>query len=349
MGTGIAQALERLAARHWWRPQPSALSLCLLPLSGLYAALAALQAAPYRWGWRHGQRVPVPVIVVGNLIAGGAGKTPTVIAVVEALRAAGWRPGVVSRGHGRDGESVAAVSVTATAAAVGDEPLLIQRRTGVPVWVGRRRARAAAALCTAHRDVNVLVSDDGLQHAALARDIDIVVFDERGVGNGLRLPAGPLRQALPAGVPAHTLVLYNAAAPTTALPGAVAARRLADAVPLADWRAGRRGAATALPRLQQAGQAPLLAAAGVASPERFFGMLEAAGLRITRLPLPDHHAYEHIPWPAGTPDVITTEKDAVKLQPERLGATRVWVVGLDFMLPAAFTAALMSHLAAARR
>jgi tetraacyldisaccharide 4'-kinase len=349
MGTGIARALERLAARHWWRPRPSLLSLCLLPLSGLYAALATLKAAPYRWGWRRAQPAPVPVIVVGNLIAGGAGKTPTVIAVVEALRAAGWRPGVVSRGHGRDGDSVTAVQATATAAEVGDEPLLIQRRTGVPVWVGRQRARAAAALCAAHPDVNVLVSDDGLQHAALARDLDIVVFDERGVGNGLRLPAGPLRQALPASVPENTLVLYNAAAPTTVLPGALATRRLADAVPLADWRVAKRTAAKALPRLQQHGQAPLLAAAGVASPERFFGMLEAAGLRISRLPLPDHHAYEHIPWPAGTPDVITTEKDAVKLQPERLGATRVWVVGLDFMLPAAFTAALTSHLAAAAR
>jgi tetraacyldisaccharide 4'-kinase len=343
-GTRWAQALERLAARHWWRPRPSALALALLPLSALYTALAALNSAPYRWGWRRARRAPVPVIVVGNLIAGGAGKTPTVIAVVEALRAAGWRPGVISRGHGRVGDAVAAVRTAATAAEVGDEPLLIHQRTGVPVWVGRRRALAASALCAAHPEVNVLVSDDGLQHPALARDVEIVVFDERGAGNGLRLPAGPLRQALPARLPPRTLVLYNAAAPSTALPGALATRRLGDAVPLADWRAGDRRAAVSLGCLQADGRPPLLAAAGVASPERFFGMLEAAGLVITRLPLPDHHAYDSIPWPAGTPDVITTEKDAIKLQPGRLGATRVWVVGLDFALPAAFNAAWMSQL-----
>jgi tetraacyldisaccharide 4'-kinase len=339
-----ASALERLAGRHWWRPRPSALAFCLLPLSWLYTVLAALSSAPKRWGWRRTQAAPVPVVVVGNLIAGGAGKTPTVIAVVEALRAAGWHPGVISRGHGRQGDGVAAVQAAATAADVGDEPLLIHQRTGVPVWVGRRRALVAAALCAAHPEVNVLVSDDGLQHAALARDVDVVVFDERGVGNGLRLPAGPLRQALPARVPPRTLVLYNAPQPTTPLPGALVTRRLGQAVPLADWHNAIRGAAVPLASLQPHGQAPLLAAAGVASPERFFGMLEAAGLAIARLPLPDHHAYDTIPWPAGTRDVLVTEKDAVKLQPARLGDTRVWVVGLDFVLPAAFTAALMSHL-----
>jgi tetraacyldisaccharide 4'-kinase len=124
----------------------------------------------------------------------------------------------------------------------------------------------------------VLVSDDGLQHAALARDLDIIVFDERGIGNGLRLPAGPLRQALPARVPPRTLVLYNAPQPTTPLPGALVTRRLGPAVPLADWHNANRGAAVPLASLQPHGQAPLLAAAGVASPERFFGMLEAAGL-----------------------------------------------------------------------
>jgi tetraacyldisaccharide 4'-kinase len=291
----------------------------------------------------------VPVVVVGNLIAGGAGKTPTVIAVVEALRAAGWRPGVISRGHGRRGDAVAAVQAAATAAEVGDEPLLIHQRTGVPVWVGRRRAHAAAALCAAHPEVNVLVSDDGLQHTALSRDLDIIVFDERGIGNGLRLPAGPLRQALPAQVPARTLVLYNAAQPTTRLPGTLVARTLGQAVPLAGWRRASRAVAVPLDRFQRHGQPPLLAVAGIASPERFFRMLEAAGLVITRLPLPDHHAYDTIPWPASTRDVLTTEKDAIKLQPARLGDTRVWVVGLDFVLPAAFTAALMSQMAASTR
>ena len=342
----MSPALERLAARHWWQAQPTPLARALLPLAWLYAALAALHRAPYRLGWRQAQPSPVPVLVVGNLIVGGAGKTPTVMAVVEWLRGAGWRPGVISRGYGRAGDGILEVRPDADASAVGDEPLLIRRRSGVPVWVGRHRTSAARALCAAHPEVNVLVSDDGLQHLALARDAQIVVFDERGVGNGLRLPAGPLREALPERLAAGTLVLYNAAAPSTRLPGALATRQLGAAVPLSDWWAGRQAGGVPLRDLQTRATGPLLAVAGVASPERFFSMLEAEGLRITRLALPDHHDYATLPWPAHTTDLVTTEKDAIKLRPGQLGSTRVWVVGLDFRLPAEFTQALLHCLPA---
>jgi tetraacyldisaccharide 4'-kinase len=333
---GLGAALEALLQRCWWQPRRTALAQLLRPLSWLYAALAGLHRAPYRWGWRRAERAPVPLVVVGNLIAGGAGKTPTVIAVVEMLRAAGRRPGVVSRGYGRredengNGNGVLEVTAEAAATKVGDEPLLIARRTGVPVFVARQRIKAARALCAAHPDVDVLVSDDGLQHHALARDAALIVFDERGIGNGLRLPAGPLREALPARLPPSTLLLYNAAAATTRLPGELATRRLGLAVPLSDWLAGRQGAGVPLSTL--AGR-PLLAVAGMAAPERFFNMLEAAGLTIDRLPLPDHHDYDTLPWPDGTAELVTTEKDAVKLAPARMGATRVWVVGLDFRIP----------------
>jgi tetraacyldisaccharide 4'-kinase len=208
---------------------------------------------------------------------------------------------------------------------------LIRRRTGVPVWVGRDRARAARELCAQHHEVNVLVSDDGLQHHALSRQAELVVFDERGAGNGLLLPAGPLRQPLPKRLPAHTRVLYTGAVISTALPGALALRSLALAWPLQAWLDQR--AADAIPLTQLQGR-PLLAVAGLAMPEKFFGMLEAQGLQIQRLPLPDHFSYQTLPWPSGAPDIITTEKDAIKIAPERLQQTRLWVVPLDLQLPA---------------
>jgi tetraacyldisaccharide 4'-kinase len=335
----LAARIEALLQRHWWRPAPTLLMQALRPMSALASGLAALtRRAP--------QRAPVPVVVVGNLIVGGAGKTPTVVALVQALQQAGWHPGVISRGHGRRGEAARAVAPDSAATEVGDEPLLIRRRTGVPVWVGRRRVAAARALCAAHAEVDVLVSDDGLQHHALARDVEIVVFDERGVGNGLRLPAGPLREALPLSAwPAGRLVLYNAPRPSTPLPGMLVERRLGAALPLADWHAGR--AAAAVPLEQLRGRR-LVAAAGIAAPERFFSMLEARGLQLQRLPLPDHHAFTTLPWPEGTAEVVVTEKDAVKLAPAALGGTRVWVVGLDFALPLPFIQDVLRRLGAPR-
>lgn len=327
--------LEALLQRHWWRPAPTVLSRLLQPLSGLYGALARRAAR------RPVQALPVPVIVVGNLVAGGAGKTPTVIALVQALREAGRSPGVVSRGHGARAAGVRAVGAFDAAADSGDEPALIRRRTGVPVWVGRDRPAAARALCAAHPEVDVLVSDDGLQHAPLPRAAELVVFDERGIGNGLLLPAGPLREPMPTPWPARRHVLYNAPRPTTAAPGHLAQRRLGDALDLAHWHANRR--AEALPLAALRGR-PLVAAAGIAAPERFFSMLEAEGLAIERLPLPDHHAFATLPWPAATPDVVVTEKDAVKLDPHAVGSTRVWVVGLDFSLPPALVGALLAEL-----
>lgn len=333
----LAARLEALLQRHWWRPEPTPLMQMLRPLTALARWLAARQhEAP--------QASPVPVIVVGNLIVGGAGKTPTVVALVQALQRAGWHPGVISRGHGRRGDGARAVGPGSSAAEVGDEPLLIQRRTGVPVWVGRQRLEAARALCAAHAGVDLLVSDDGLQHHALARDLEIVVFDERGVGNGLLLPAGPLRESLPSpssAWPASRLVLYNAQQPSTPLPGAMLERHLGPAVPLADWHAGRQDAALPLARL--CGR-PVWAAAGIASPERFFAMLEAQGLQLQRLPLPDHHAWATLPWPEDTLEVVVTEKDAVKIDPARVGKTRVWVVGLDFALPPTFTQEVLRRL-----
>lgn len=328
--------LEAALQACWWRPEPDALAWLLWPLSLLHRGLLALHkrrrvAAP---------PLPVPVLIVGNYVVGGAGKTPTVIAVVQALQSAGHRPGVISRGHGREGVQPLAVNDLATAAAVGDEPLLIHRRCGVPVWVGRQRAQVALALCAAHPEVDVLVADDGLQHRALLRQAELVVFDERGAGNGLLLPAGPLREPLPDKALRQQRVLYTAGRVTTFLPGLLATRGLRLAWPLAAWLSGDAAQAVPLQRMQKTQQMQrhpgrrMLAVAGMAAPEKFFGMLVAAGLHIDRMPLPDHHPYTTLPWPAGTADVLVTEKDAVKMQPAAMGATRVWVVPLDLQLPA---------------
>ena len=319
-----------------------ALSNALLPLAALYGALSALRRALYRSGWLRSQRLGVPVVVVGNLLVGGAGKTPTVLAVVELLRRHGFVPGIVSRGYGRRGADLVAVQPDTPVGTCGDEPLLLQRRSGAPVMVGRDRVRAGRALLRLHPQVNVIVSDDGLQHLRLARNVQVLVFDARGAGNGRLLPAGPLREPMPRALPPKSIILYNADAASTALPGTLARRSLSGAVALEAWW---RGAPASQQTLAALRARPLVAAAGLARPERFFAMLRACGLRIAELALPDHCDYATLPWPGSTADVIVTEKDAVKIDPARTGRTRVWVAALDFATSPEFDAQLMELLA----
>jgi tetraacyldisaccharide 4'-kinase len=336
MAGALAARAEALLSRHWWRPQATGLATLLRPAAALYGLLARRAAAAATPA-----SLPVPVLVVGNLVAGGAGKTPAVIALVQALRAAGHRPGVISRGHGRRGKLVQAVLADSTAAQVGDEPLLLRRRCRGPVWVGADRSAAARALCAAHPEVDVLVSDDGLQHRRLARQAELLVFDDRGIGNGLLLPAGPLREPLPAQLQAHQRLLYTGARASTALPGALADRRLVQAWPLAAWHAG--DAKPALPLTSLQGRR-LRAAAGLGDPEKFFAMLDGAGLDIERLPLPDHFDYRALPWTADGGETVTTEKDATKLDPARAGMGTVWVLPLDFRLPRGLVDELLALL-----
>lgn len=349
--------LARRLNQSWWADTPDALARALQPLSWLYANIAERKRRS-----TPAAHAPVPVLVVGNLVAGGAGKTPTVIALAAAFKAAGHRPGVVSRGYGRITHAVQAVAADDDPRQVGDEPLLIARRTGVPVWVGRDRVAAARALCAAEPTVDLLISDDGLQHHALARDAELIVFDDRGAGNGLLLPAGPLREPLPATLAPHQRVLHSTTLAShrrvlhsgnynsTPLGGFLAEGHADRALLLADWRAGA-GASGKAPSVALAslrGQR-LLAVAGMANPRKFYDNLTLAGLQFDCLPLPDHHPYAVLPWPADTAAVITTEKDAVKLDPERLpgllaASPRVWVVPLDLKLPEALAAELLALL-----
>jgi tetraacyldisaccharide 4'-kinase len=323
-------SLETIVTRAWLRRGP--LACALFPLSLLFRALAALRARLYRTGVLASTRLPVPVIVVGNIFIGGTGKTPLTIWLAEALRNAGFTPGIISRGHGGKGALPRAVTPDAAASEVGDEPLLIARRTGCPVVVGRVRADAGRALLAAYPAVDVIITDDGLQHYALQRDIELVLFDGRGVGNGWTLPAGPLREP-PSRRRDFTIVntpLLDAA--------------LADAVGAAPFQmqliggyaeqlaTGTRVALSAL-----AGQR-LVAAAGIGNPGRFFAMLKGAGLSFVELPLPDHHDFRDAPFAALETDaILITEKDAVKCgQIENLkNDPRLWVVPVTAQIDAA--------------
>lgn len=313
----------------------------LWPISLLYGALGALRRALYRAGVLAVYRLPVPVVVVGNVVVGGAGKTPTVIALVRHLQARGWTPGVVSRGYGREGDGVLSVEDGTSASASGDEPALIRRSTRVPVFVAARRVDAARALLAAHPEVDLLLCDDGLQHLALGRDLSIAVFDERGSGNGWQLPAGLLREPWPP-VPgdrfAPNLLLRQrrdevTGAPLTVptdLPAFEAWRRLAD------HAINRQGLRVALAEL---GQRPLTAVAGIARPEVFFDMLRERGVRLARtIPMADHaqaQDYAALEWPAEV-TVLCTEKDAVKLFDQLPPDAQAWAVPLELSPEPAF-------------
>ncbi|MFT3955370.1 MAG: tetraacyldisaccharide 4'-kinase [Piscinibacter sp.] len=323
----------------WLRRGP--LAVALLPLSWLFGALVALRRTLYRVGLKRRERIDVPVLVVGNLIAGGAGKTPTTLALLALLRREGWQPGVVSRGHGRRSDAVLEVTHETPADDAGDEPLLLRLRGDAPVCVGTDRVAAARALRAHHPSVDIVVCDDGLQHLRLERDLQVLVFDERGAGNGWLQPAGPLREPMPLAVPPRSVVLYNAERPSTPLPGHLARRGLAGVVRLEDWWQGQRPAADSIAKLRGR---PLLAVAGVARPQRFFAMLRDQRLAIVEHPLPDHHDFATLDWPAGTTDIVLTEKDAVKIRPERVAVLRVWVAALDFGFDAAFERDLLALL-----
>ena len=264
--------------------------------------------------------VGVPVIVVGNVVAGGAGKTPVVIAMLEHLHSRGLNAGVVSRGHGRSTRDCREVKADSRADEVGDEPLLIARSASAPVFVATRRLQAAQALLTSHPDTQVIVSDDGLQHYQLQRDLEICVFDERGVGNGWLLPAGPLRQPWPRPV---DLVLRSGAA--AGVSGFDVRRHLASHAVRAD------GTRIDLAELQGR---PLAALAAIAQPERFFGMLRERGLQLARtVELPDHDPLDAIPEGLDGMELVCTEKDAVKLWWLRPDA---WAVPLQVEIDPAF-------------
>lgn len=309
--------------RAWLRR--GALARLLWPCSIVFAGLAGLRRWGYRTRWLKSERMPVPVVIVGNVIVGGSGKTPVVMALVEHLRSRGLAPGVVSRGYGRVLSDCREVRPNSRASEVGDEPMLVAQRCKIPVFVAPSRVAAARALLAAHPETQVIISDDGLQHYRLQRDIEICMFDERGVGNGWLLPAGPLREPWPR---AADLVLRTGAPPGIA--GFEVRRRLA---PVA-----RREDGTQIELSSLRGR-NVKALAGIAKPDAFFSMLRAMGLRLTEtVALRDHYDFGKEPVLAGRSEqLVCTEKDALKLWRHRPHA---WAVPLMLEIEPEFWAAL---------
>ena len=285
------------------------LAWLLWPISLVFGALAAFRRGWYRAGLGKIEHVPVPLIVVGNVVAGGTGKTPVVIALVQHLKAHGVRVGVISRGYGRRSKDCRQVHSDSVCADVGDEPMLIAHATAAPVFVAERRFSAASALLLAYPDTQIIICDDGLQHLGLHRDLEICVFDDRGIGNGFLLPAGPLREPWPRLV---DLVLHTGAHPAFA--GFTAQRKLSQYAKRFD---SSQIALADLAEPKHAGAKPLLALAAIARPENFFTMLRLQGLPLAvTVALPDH--YDFAGWKPNEYEgccLICTEKDAVKLWP----------------------------------
>ena len=305
----------------------------LRPLECLFRLLAATRRRLYQVNVLSAYQAPLPVVVVGNITVGGTGKTPIVIALVEALQAKGLRPGVVSRGYGATSSVFPHVlSDSSDAGQSGDEPLLIFRRTKVPCVVDPNRAVAVQTLI-AEAEVDLVICDDGLQHYGLARNFEIAVVDHtRGLGNGFCLPAGPLREP-PSRLQTVDRVLYR---------GSDDAQNGVHYVPQA-WVNLKTGEQRPLNAF--AGTASAWAVAGIGQPQQFFAMLESLGLDFQPRVFPDHHNYSAQDFLSmGQDMILMTEKDAVKCG--SLAVSNAWYLRIDAQLPASLVTAvtqLVSH------
>lgn len=312
----------------WYGRSP--LALLLLPLTGLYCAIVAIRRLAYRSGIKKTLHLDVPVIVVGNITVGGTGKTPLVGWLAQYLREQGYRPGLVARGYGGSAQHwPQQVRPDSDPTTVGDEPVLLTQLTGCPMAVAPDRVAAARALLE-HSDCNIIISDDGLQHYALGRDVEIAVIDGiRRLGNGYCLPAGPLRE--PASRLRNVnLIVVNGLGST----GEFSMRlKLGEAVNLVT---GERRS------LDQFCAQSVSAIAGIGHPERFFSALRAAGLKIETRIFSDHHAYQPEDLPFVTSALLMTEKDAVKCR--RFARDNFWSVGTQIDMGTDFGTRLMALL-----
>ncbi len=301
----------------------------LLPLSWLFGFLASLRRLLYGLRLLPQKRLPVPVVVVGNITVGGSGKTPLTVWLVQELVKRGFRPGVVSRGYGGRAAGVTEVHPDSDAHEVGDEPLLLAQHTACPVFVGRDRAAAGRALLHAHPYCDVIICDDGLQHYRLARDVEVAVLDERGVGNGLLLPAGPLREGRWR-LRTVLAVVRNGCAATHAnefcmklVPSGFYSLQDASVRVEAGMFNGRW----------------IHAVAGIGNPERFFTLLRQHDIAHEAHGFADHHVFSAGDFNFVRSDgwVLMTEKDAVKcryLAKETPALHNAWVCAVSAELPA---------------
>ena len=333
--------MERALNRIWYGGAPT--SILLLPLSWLYRAVMAARRVFYEQGWLPSYRITRPVIVVGNLTVGGTGKTPFVAWLAEKLTERGLRVGILSRGYGSHSTAPRIVEPNSAWQQVGDEPLLLRQRTGCDVVVSVDRAAGAQLLV--QRGADVVVSDDGLQHLRLARDLEIVVVDgARGFGNGRLLPAGPLREPSSRAALAN-LVVINGRPEHASLTRLPVSRDLQPVqmalfagrvLPVAGARADRA--------LESFGGQRVHAVAGIGNPWRFFADLRGRGLDIVEHPFPDHHPFTAPDLDFGDAQpVLMTEKDAVKCR--AFADARLWYVPVTARFSDAHSADLLEKIA----
>ncbi|HUQ74382.1 MAG TPA: tetraacyldisaccharide 4'-kinase [Burkholderiales bacterium] len=317
--------------KHW--KSRGALAWLLWPISLLFRLAVGVRRILYKVRALPSAHPGIPVIVVGNVVAGGSGKTPLVLWIAEHLKRKGWTPAIVSRGYGARIAGPRAATIADDAAEVGDEPILLSRRSGCPVWVGADRIAVSRALRDAHPDVDVLLLDDGLQHYALRRDVEIAVVGS--FGNGFMFPAGPLREPVSRLRSVDAIVAHGAAIKGHAMKlEGDTLHRMTDA---AD-----RQAASAF-----AGQ-KVHAVAGIGEPNRFFLHLTRLGLKVVPHPFPDHHPFAPRDLEFGDDaPVLMTEKDAVKLR--RAARANWWVLPVTAQLDPAFGDWLSGRLDGFRR
>jgi tetraacyldisaccharide 4'-kinase len=325
--------MERLQ-HHWYRLSP--LHLLLYPISLVFRMLAALRRFLYRSGIFASVKLPVPAVIIGNISVGGTGKTPLTLWLAQQLIDNGWHPGIVSRGYTKNGKQRNGprhVSAEDAADAVGDEPLLMAQRALCPVWIGRDRPAAAQALLAAHPECDIILSDDGLQHYRLQRDAEIVVVDgTRRFGNGLLLPAGPLREPVSRLRKVDAVVVnggethgdeFAMRLAGTNFYNLLNPERIVTAAEFANQR--------------------LHAIAGIGHPQRFFAYLQHLELNAQQHPFPDHHRYSAPDIAFDDADaILMTEKDAVKCT--AFATERCWVLRVDAQISPALTQLILEKV-----
>ncbi|WP_211830469.1 tetraacyldisaccharide 4'-kinase [Kistimonas asteriae] len=314
----------------WYQPDFNPLLTPLLPLSKLVEWQVRRRQHQYHLNQKSLWQPPVPVIVVGNITVGGTGKTPLVAALVSALQRRGYRPGIISRGYGAKVDTFPAVVLPdSDPARLGDEPVMLAEMTGVPVVIDPDRPSAARYLLS-HHECDVIISDDGLQHYALVRHIEMVVLDgARWLGNGRCLPAGPLREPADR-LAAVDFIIANGKPVAevdevtcnimTLVPTRLVNLKSGKPMPVSDWG-----------ELDE----PVHAVAGIGNPGRFFESLKSLGFTVKEQAFPDHHAYgsEDFAFAGGQP-VIMTAKDAIKCR--RFAHDNWWYLAVDAKLPDSF-------------
>ena len=307
--------------RIWYDGAP--VPFWMKALVPLYRALVAANRLSWSSGLRKPVQLPLPVVVVGNITAGGTGKTPLVMALIDALRKRGWKPGVVSRGYGGSADRPMLLGADSDPAVVGDEPSLIRHRSAVPVATGRKRHQAALLLLD--QDVDVILADDGLQNPSLVRDVEICVIDgQRRFGNGMLLPAGPLREAANR-LDRNQFLVCNGG---QALPGEIPMQLLGSTAKPVDGNQAPRSLS------EFVGQ-KVHAIAAIGNPKRFFDSLRSHGIEIIEHPFPDHHPLTSADLDFNdSHPILMTEKDAVKCL--AFAKAHHWKVPVDAKLPDSF-------------